>query len=65
MELGQLSLSVASGNTVSFGSKTLSIDTSTALQVSIELPATGITAGAYTSADITVDDQGRIRPNNN
>ena len=52
--------SVASGNTVSFGSKTLSIDTSTALQVSIELPATGITAGAYTSADITVDDQGRI-----
>lgn len=52
--------SVASGQTVAFGSKTLTIDTSTALAVSIELPATGITAGNYTSADITVDDQGRI-----
>ena len=52
--------SVASGQTVDFSSKTLTIDTSTALAVSIELPTTGITAGAYTSADITVDAEGRI-----
>ena len=57
---GTTPFSVSSGDTVGFGSKTLTIDTSTALAVSIELPATGITAGAYTSADITVDDQGRI-----
>ncbi|MDH3876263.1 MAG: hypothetical protein OET18_00360 [Desulfobacterales bacterium] len=57
---GTTPFSVASGNTVSFSSKTITIDTSTALQVSLELPATGITAGAYTSADITVDAQGRV-----
>jgi hypothetical protein len=57
---GTNSFSVASGNTVTFGSKTITIDASTALQVGLELPATGITAGAYTSADITVDAQGRV-----
>lgn len=57
---GLTSFSVASGQTVGFSSKTLTIDTSTPLAVSIELPATGITAGAYTSADITVDAEGRI-----
>lgn len=57
---GKNPFSVASGNTVSFTSSTLDIDTSTALTVDIELPATGITAGAYTSADITVDAQGRV-----
>jgi hypothetical protein len=57
---GKSPFSVASGNTVSFTSSTLTVDTSTALTVDIELPVTGITAGAYTSADITVDAQGRI-----
>jgi len=57
---GKTPFSVASGNTVSFTSSTLSISTSTALTVGIDLPVTGITAGAYTSADITVDAQGRI-----
>lgn len=57
---GKNPFSVASGNTVSFTSSTLDIVTSTALTVDIELPTTGITAGAYTSADITVDAQGRI-----
>jgi hypothetical protein len=57
---GKSPFSVASGNTVSFASSTLSISTSTALTVDIDLPVTGITAGAYTSADITVDAQGRI-----
>jgi len=57
---GKTPFSVASGNTVSFTSSTLSISTSTALTVGIDLPVTGITAGAYTSADITVDAKGRI-----
>jgi len=57
---GVTPFSVATGNTVSFSSKTITVDTSTALQVSLELPATGITAGAYKSADITVDAQGRV-----
>ncbi len=57
---GKTPFSVASGSTVSFTSSTLDIATSTPLTVGIELPATGITAGAYTSADITVDAQGRV-----
>jgi hypothetical protein len=57
---GKSPFSVASGNVVLFSSSTLDIATSTALTVDIELPVTGITAGAYTSADITVDAQGRV-----
>ena len=57
---GAAPFSVATGNTVSFTSSTLQVDTSTPLTVDLELPATGITAGAYTSADITVDAQGRV-----
>ena len=57
---GKASFSVASGNTVLFQSSTLTMVTSTPLTVEIDLPATGITAGAYTSADITVDAQGRV-----
>lgn len=57
---GTTAFSVASGQTVGFISKTLTVDTSTPLTVSLELPTTGITAGNYTSADITVDAEGRI-----
>ncbi len=57
---GKVPFSVASGNTVTFTSSTLTLDTSTALTVDIEMPSSGVTAGSYTSANITVDAQGRV-----
>jgi hypothetical protein len=52
---------VASANTVTFtsGNSTLDI-TNSGLSVSIGMPATGVTAGSYTRASITVDAYGRI-----
>lgn len=52
---------VGSGNTVTFtsGNSTLDI-TNSGLSVSIGMPATGVTAGSYTRASITVDAFGRI-----
>ena len=52
---------VGSGDTVTFtsGNSTLDI-TNSGLSVSIGMPATGVTAGSYTRASITVDAFGRI-----
>ena len=52
---------VGSADTVTFtsGNSTLDISNS-GLSVSIGMPATGVTAGSYTRASITVDAQGRI-----
>jgi len=52
---------VASADTVTFtsGNSTLDI-TNSGLSVSIGMPATGVTAGSYTRASITVDAYGRI-----
>ena len=58
---GTNSFSVASGDTVNFTSKTLSVDTSTKNTVQIGLKTiAGLTAGKYTSADVTVDSQGLV-----
>jgi hypothetical protein len=58
---GTNSFSVASGDTVQFTSKTLNVDASTKNTVQIGLKTiAGLTAGKYTSADVTVDAQGLV-----
>ena len=54
-------ITVSSGDTVDFvGKQGISCIASTGDELSITLDDSGVTAGAYTSADITIDAQGRI-----
>ena len=54
-------VTVGSGNTVVLTSGNSTIDvTNSGLSTSINLPATGVSAGSYTLASITVDIYGRI-----
>ena len=53
-------ITVASGDTVDFVGKQGISCIASAGELSITLDDSGVTAGAYTSADITIDAQGRI-----
>ena len=57
---GKASFAVASGDTVGLTSSTLTWDTSSSGTIDIEMPTVNSNVGSFTSANITVDAQGRV-----